>query len=329
MENNIIMYYSKSLIYHRKRWILMSPINILDLNLSYFKTFIVLAETGTYTEAAQKLNIAQSAISQKVQSLEKEFGIKLIQRARGRQKFKLTAAGEEFYLRCQSLCKQAENFAEEMRILRAGSAGILRISVSASRSQELVENILVPFHAVYPQIDFDIKEDTLPKLEENIQNDLTEIAISNTPLRNPQDFEILHSSKEKVYAVLAKGTDIIATDKKIATLKDLSNVPISLSKGSSILFLTIMSQAGYNPHILANNSSRRMALSWAKKRLAVAIIPMDDLAPRDENLRYLPIADEHFFTEKIIYKLAKKPLSSITKKFLDFYLAQLQQTPKA
>ena len=42
------------------------------------KTFLSLAETGSYTETAKKLNISQPAVSQQIQSLQNELGMALV-----------------------------------------------------------------------------------------------------------------------------------------------------------------------------------------------------------------------------------------------------------
>ena len=63
-----------------------------DMLLRQIKYFCTIVEEGSFTEAAEKCFISQSAISQQIQSLEKELGVKLIKRENRR--FSLTHAGE-------------------------------------------------------------------------------------------------------------------------------------------------------------------------------------------------------------------------------------------
>lgn len=60
--------------------------------IKYFQTVV---RCGSFTEAAQELYISQSAISQQIQALEQELGVKLLER--GNRKFTVTPAGEHFY----------------------------------------------------------------------------------------------------------------------------------------------------------------------------------------------------------------------------------------
>lgn len=61
------------------------------------KYFIAVVEAGSFTEAAERCHISQSAVSQQVQALERELGAELLHRKS--RLFTLTAAGEHFTIR--------------------------------------------------------------------------------------------------------------------------------------------------------------------------------------------------------------------------------------
>ena len=63
--------------------------------LNQIRYFQAIVETGSFTEAAEQCYISQSAISQQIQSLERELGIKLINRQK--RSITITPAGEYFY----------------------------------------------------------------------------------------------------------------------------------------------------------------------------------------------------------------------------------------
>lgn len=71
--------------------------------IKYFQTGV---EKGSFTEAAEACYISQSAISQQIQSLEKEIGVKLFERKN--RKFTLTSAGEHFYNKTVVLSSELE-----------------------------------------------------------------------------------------------------------------------------------------------------------------------------------------------------------------------------
>lgn len=74
--------------------------------LRQIKYFVAIVDCNSFTEAAEECFISQSAISQQINALESELGVKLTKRD-GR-KFVLTLAGEYFYKRGKAILQDAE-----------------------------------------------------------------------------------------------------------------------------------------------------------------------------------------------------------------------------
>ena len=66
----------------------------MSLTLQHFQYFILVVEQGTMMKTAELLNVSQPLLSQKIAQLEKELGVKLFTRNKG--KLVLTEAGEQF-----------------------------------------------------------------------------------------------------------------------------------------------------------------------------------------------------------------------------------------
>ena len=81
------------------------------------KYFVAIVDCGSFTEAAERCYVSQSAISQQMSALEAELGVKLFERD-GR-KFRLTPAGDYFYGKSRSLLASAEEVCAETK--RIGS----------------------------------------------------------------------------------------------------------------------------------------------------------------------------------------------------------------
>lgn len=67
------------------------------MNPLAMETFLVVVQSQSLTKAAKELHIAQTTVSQRLKVLEKELGIKLIERGKGIKQISLTPSGEEFY----------------------------------------------------------------------------------------------------------------------------------------------------------------------------------------------------------------------------------------
>lgn len=79
------------------------------------KYFIMVVECGSFTAAAEQNNISQSAISQQIQGLERDLGVRLI--SRGKRNLTLTAAGDYYYCQARQILAAIEILEAETRRL--------------------------------------------------------------------------------------------------------------------------------------------------------------------------------------------------------------------
>lgn len=83
--------------------------------LRQMRYFTAVVDCGSFTEAAEQCYISQSAISQQVQSLERELGMELIHRENRR--FSVTPTGQYFYSHCKAILKQVDDLIQETKRL--------------------------------------------------------------------------------------------------------------------------------------------------------------------------------------------------------------------
>lgn len=96
------------------------------MELRQLQAFVLAAELGTITRAAERLFISQPALSRQIQALERELGVKLFHRSR--KQIWLTDVGEQFLSRVRSALRdldQARSIAEEASM---GTGGTLTVA---------------------------------------------------------------------------------------------------------------------------------------------------------------------------------------------------------
>ena len=113
------------------------------MDIRHARTFVTVAEFGTVSKAAQQLRVAQPALSRQIANLEREFGLKLFDRARGR--LVLTGEGEQLLGDCRMLLNQANAIGERAQLLRRGETGVLRLAASP----QFIEGVISPFWHQY------------------------------------------------------------------------------------------------------------------------------------------------------------------------------------
>jgi DNA-binding transcriptional LysR family regulator len=91
------------------------------MDLRHIRTFVNVAELGTVSKAAQRLRIAQPALSRHIGDLEQELGLKLFDRV-GRRLL-LTGEGEPLLSDCRGLLNYATGVGERAQDLRRGDIG--------------------------------------------------------------------------------------------------------------------------------------------------------------------------------------------------------------
>lgn len=121
------------------------------MHIQSFRVFSNLAETSSFSKAAQMNGITQSAVSQQVRSLERRFRVKLIER--GRKNFSLTPEGRAFLQASHQVMSIIEDLEGRIHNLQNLVAGELCISTIFSIGLHELPPYLKIFRQVHPQLD--------------------------------------------------------------------------------------------------------------------------------------------------------------------------------
>jgi len=120
----------------------MSP----DLNA--MALFVRVIEYKSFTETSKRLGIPISTISRKVSELEKDLGIRLIERST--RNLRLTETGQEYYQCCRRGLDEFETGALMINDKQAKVSGTLRLSIPPNIADILVTPIICDYQTAYP-----------------------------------------------------------------------------------------------------------------------------------------------------------------------------------
>ena len=189
--------------------------------IEYFQAVV---EQNSFTAAAELCSVSQSAISQQIQALEAELGVKLLERSRRR--FTLTPAGELFYRRSVLITADLEQLRRDT--LRVGRAGAreLNVGVLISYSGEEFSRAISAFTALHPEIDLRVSVGSHEELFDGLRTGKLDLVLND----QRRDF-----SDEYVNLILAESECCveIAAHNPLSHLggidiADLKNIPCIL-----------------------------------------------------------------------------------------------------
>ncbi len=175
------------------------------MELRQIRYFIALAENLHFSKTADKLGIAQSALSVQLKNLERELGYQLIKRE-NKWNTALTAAGAAFLEGAKKLMRDAESM--RLSAARADRGEIGKFSICAVHSflsspkvSELLRDVLAKFPNVYWEIHQAVSENAL-KMVQDGEADIGIVRISKFP--NIDAVKSLELWSDVIVAVMSK-----------------------------------------------------------------------------------------------------------------------------
>ncbi|WP_432560595.1 LysR family transcriptional regulator [Granulicoccus sp. GXG6511] len=128
------------------------------MDIAQLRYFVAVCEERSFTRAAQRCQVVQSALSTQVAKLEREHRTQLLERSnRG---VRLTPAGERLLARARRILAEVDEAIAEMVSLRGSLTGVLRVGVInvVGQSAPQVDEALAAFHEKHPAVEIRIHD---------------------------------------------------------------------------------------------------------------------------------------------------------------------------
>ncbi|MDV3427060.1 MAG: LysR family transcriptional regulator [Bacillota bacterium] len=188
----------------------------------YYFTKVV--QLNSFTEAAEECFISQSAISQQIQALEADLGVKLI--IRENRKFSLTSAGEYFYKHSLLLLDEAERLKKETRKIAGNAGHRLRIGYCKSFGMQELQQALALFSEKYPGIDLEIVNGNHEDLYDYLRNEDVDMVINDQRRALSDAYTNYHLCTAYSFAEISGMSPL--SKMEFLTLEELKRVPCIL-----------------------------------------------------------------------------------------------------
>ena len=145
------------------------------MNLRHLRSFAAVAEDLHFGRAAKKLGISQPPLTQHIQALETELGMRLFDR--DRRSVNLTGAGLLLYREARALLDHADRVRRILGAHRSGRAGTLSISCVPSAMFRALPPILAKFRQNFPNVDVVLREAHTATIIEQVVDGLADVGL--------------------------------------------------------------------------------------------------------------------------------------------------------
>ncbi|OLQ94323.1 LysR family transcriptional regulator [Vibrio ponticus] len=126
-----------------------------NINLADIRSFVLIAQLGNFTKAANALEVSRSHVSRQISALEKQMGVTLLTRTT--RTLRLTQAGQRFFHQCETALQQIDQALVAAVDDTKKVQGLIRVNcVGGYLGEELVAQAIAEFMQLHPQVIVDL-----------------------------------------------------------------------------------------------------------------------------------------------------------------------------
>lgn len=189
--------------------------------LRYFQSVVRL---NSFSAAAEENFISQSAISQQIQSLERELGFQLLERKK--RSFTLTPAGEYFYQKSLILTADYDRICSEAAKIAANDQASLRIGYLRCYTGSEFHRAVALFSEKHPNVDISIRHGSHEDLYDMLRGEQVDLILSDQRRAFSDEYVNLHLTTCTSYIEVSARSALAQLAK--VTPAELKNVPCIL-----------------------------------------------------------------------------------------------------
>lgn len=264
------------------------------MDLRQLRSFVEVADRGSFTAAAERLHVVQSAVSQHVRQLERQLGVELLTRAGG---VRPTAAGELVLERARRLLAESDAISVDMADLRGLVTGSVRVGCLRWAGTFDVAGVLAAYVDRYPGVDVVLNENSSLQTMADVAAgdlDLAFVSLSGPEVAPGLELDVL--GVEEMVLVAAPGSEPsgLAAGEP-AELKVVEGQPFVAFAGPLSLRSTVdaaLRAAGVRPRIVLESNLLGMVRLLVCHGLGAAVVPRCLAEAPGDELRIWSIAPE-------------------------------------
>ena len=246
------------------------------MEIRQLRYMVALAEERSFTRAAMREHIAQPALSQQIQRLEREVGLALVERTTRR--VTITEAGELLVARARRILAELASAHDELESLRGFEAGRVTVGAMHTMGPVDVSAALASYHERHPFVDLSVREHSSEELADLLRVDQLDLAFLSVTERIESHGLALHQLVSEELVAAIPGDHRLAGRDRIRMGELAGEQFISFREGARLRELLVEGahQTGFQPNIKFESNESHRIRGLVARGLGVAILPRSD-----------------------------------------------------
>lgn len=299
------------------------------MNLDYLRTYLEIVRLGSFSEVAKKLSITQPAVSFQIHKLERDLGVRLLDR---RQKtITMTDAGKRFLRFAELVERERASLTHDLEQIREEVTGNIIIAASTIPGEILLPPILGEFKALHPAISAQVEVSDSMTVISRVQEGAYDVGFCGTAPVG-RDLDYFKMAEDEIVLIVFPEHPF-AQRKEISFL-ELEGEPLILREGTSGTqrsLKSLLARAGLDTEKLSPNlilGTSQAVVSAVEARAGIAFV--SNLAIKKSLALDLvkQVAVEGLKLKRDFYCIYRKErvVSRLLSEFLAFVQARASQT---
>lgn len=286
---------------------------MLRVTIRQIESFLAVAEAGSFSRAARRLNTAQPALSQAVKELEAEIGLRLFDRTTRR--VELTDAGREFRDSAAKVVEELGHAVQNVHDTAERRRGRVRIAAPPLLAAVILPSAIADFRRLHPGIVVELVDVVTEQIVESVRTGRADCGLGTFP---PGEDGVERTALMRDKLMLFCDPAMLA-ERETVTWDELAGLPlITLTRQSGIRVLVEVgyetAQAPFKPAYEVAHITTALALVEAG--LGVAVLPTYALAAvRAHNVRGKALVGPEISREVALIHASGRSLSPAVSAF--------------
>ncbi len=262
------------------------------VELRQIRAFVVVADEASFTRAAARLNLVQSAVSAAVRTLERQLGVQLFERTT--HHVKLTQAGQLFLPEARRTLAAAQEAEHVLEQLRGGLRGEVRLGLIQTPRHIIVQpaRLIAEFRTRHPGVTVSVQAAGSVKHAEDLRKGRLDVAFVILTPEATTGLDLYTLASEKMQMLCSADHPLAERDQvELIELVDQPFIETPSSWGNRQANDAAFFRAGLTRRIAYEIGDAAGLASLVKHGLGVAIGPMSFINPED-GIRAVPIGSD-------------------------------------